>query len=73
MLVALRALLDDTGAVVASLCDDHVEALPAGQLPAENPGRAALTGAARAQAAMELLLGEWPLIMESPGDFRQCL
>jgi len=22
---------------------------------------------------MELLLGEWPLIMESPGDFRQCL
>ncbi|MDT8332826.1 tannase/feruloyl esterase family alpha/beta hydrolase, partial [Roseomonas gilardii] len=30
----------------------RVEALPAGQLPAENPGRAALTGAARAQAAM---------------------
>ncbi|MDT8355811.1 tannase/feruloyl esterase family alpha/beta hydrolase, partial [Roseomonas mucosa] len=30
----------------------RAEALPAGQLPAENPGRAALTGAARAQAAM---------------------
>ena len=30
----------------------RAEALPAGQLPAENPGRAALTGAARTQAAM---------------------